>query len=174
MRAIAPSPIVTVVAALASVLAPGVRVRAQSVTAPPPIQVGQHAPGAPVTRLDGSTTDIAHYFGQRPVVIEFWGKWCGNCRALEPAMHSAHATFGDQVRFLTVAVSVDETPADVAGYTRAHDYPPDIVFDPTGGAVDAYGAPGTSFVVIVNRAGAITYTGSGPDQDLVAAIRTAL
>lgn len=162
------------VVALAALLTPGARARAQSVTAPPPVQVGQHAPGAPVTRLDGSATDIARYFGQRPVVIEFWGKWCGNCRALEPAMHAAHTTFGDSVTFLTVAVSVDETPADVASYTRAHDYPPDIVFDPTGHAVDAYGAPGTSFVVIVDRSGAIAYTGSGPDQDLAAAIRKAL
>jgi thiol-disulfide isomerase/thioredoxin len=162
------------VAALVAAWIPRAGARAQSVAAPPPVRVGQRAPAAPVTRLDGSTTNVAHYIGQRPVVIEFWGTWCGNCRALEPAMHAAHAALGDRVTFLTVAVSVDETPADVASYTRAHDYPPDVVFDPTGAAVDAYGAPGTSFVVVVDRSGGIVYTGSGGDQDLAAAIHKAL
>ena len=107
-------------------------------------------------------------------MIEFWAKWCGNCRALEPAVHRAQTTFGDRVTIVTVAVSIDESRPDVAQYARTHHFPPDVVYDPDGTAVDAYGAPGTSFTVVVNRARKVVYTGEGPDQDLAAAIRKAL
>jgi thiol-disulfide isomerase/thioredoxin len=155
-------------------MAPAAAAQTDGVAAPPQISVGQRAPAAPVKQLDGTPTDLDHYLGVKPVVIEFWGKWCGNCRALEPAIHAARVTFGNRITIITLAVAVDETPADVARYVRAHDIPPDVVFDPTGAAVDAYGAPGTSFVVVVNRAGTVVYTGSGADQNLDAAIRRAL
>jgi thiol-disulfide isomerase/thioredoxin len=148
--------------------------RAQRGSGPPPIAVGARAPGAPVQRLDGTALDLAHYFGRTPVVIEFWAKWCGNCRALEPAVRRAQTTFGDRVRIVTVAVSIDEAPPDVAQYARAHRFPPDVVYDPDGSAVDAYGAPGTSFTVVVTPARKVVYTGEGGEQDLVAAIRKAL
>lgn len=138
-----------------------------------PLVTGQHAPGAPVQTLDGRATDLGHYFGAGPVVIEFWGKWCPNCRELEPRLQAARATFGPRVRFVTIAVSVDETPAEVAAYAGAHGLLPDVVYDETGAAVDAYRAPGTSYVVVVDRSGTIVYTGAGPDQDVAAAVRRA-
>ena len=85
-------------------------------------------------------------------------------------MEAARRAFGSRVTFVTIAVSVDETPAEVAEYTTAHGFAPEVVFDETGAAVDAYGAPGTAYVVVVDRAGKIAYTGAGGDQDIMAAI----
>jgi thiol-disulfide isomerase/thioredoxin len=138
-----------------------------------PLGVGHRAPGAPVKTLDGASANLGHYLGSGPVVIEFWGKWCPNCRELEPRMQAARDAFGSRVRFVTIAVSVDETPAEVAAYTTTHGFSPDVVYDETGAAVDAYGAPGTSYVVVVDRSRRIVYTGAGPDQDLVAAVKRA-
>ncbi len=140
----------------------------------PPIRVGQRAPAAAVETLDGKATNLAQYVGRQPVLLEFWATWCRNCRQLEPALAAAQKRFGNRVRFVTVAVSVDQTPADVARYAREHGLTPDIVFDPTGAAVDAYGVPGTSFVVVLNTAGTVVYTGGGGDQDIVTAIWRAL
>jgi Redoxin len=75
---------------------------------------------------------------------------------------------------VTIAASVDETPAEVRAYAKAHGLIPDVLYDETGAAVDAYGAPGTSYVVVIDRKGSIVYTGAGGDQDLIAAIKTAL
>lgn len=136
--------------------------------------IGQRAPGAPVQTLSGGPSDIGRYLGGKPVLIEFWGKWCPNCRQLEPKLRAARATYGSRVTFVTVAVSVDETPAEVAAYVKAHRFSPDVVYDASGAAVDAYGVPGTSYVVVVNRAGRIVYTGAGGDQDIVAAIKQGL
>ena len=40
----------------------------------------------------------------RPVVLNVWGSWCVPCRSEAPLLREAHATFGDDVRFLGVAV----------------------------------------------------------------------
>jgi len=141
---------------------------------PSGIAIGTTAPGATVRTLDGRPADLRAYVGKTPVVIEFWGKWCGNCRALEPAMHAAHERYGGRVRFVTVAVSVDETPSEVADYARAHGLPSPVVYDETGAAVDAYDVPGTSFLVVVDRHGTVVYTGAGGTQDVDAAVRKAL
>lgn len=140
----------------------------------PTIAVGQRGRSAAVQTLDGKPLDLARYVGHGAAVLEFWGKWCGNCRALEPALTAARRRFGDRVTFVTIAVSVDQTPAEVAQYAREHDFPPDVVFDATGAAVDAYGAPGTSFVVILDHSGTVVYVGAGGDQDVAKAIARAL
>jgi thiol-disulfide isomerase/thioredoxin len=145
---------------------------AQSET--PQLAVGAHAPGAAVKTLSGTPVDLSHYIGKTPVVIEFWAKWCPNCRALEPKMTEARNTYGARVSFVTIAASVDETPAQVRAYAKAHGLIPDVLYDETGAAVDAYGAPGTSYVVVIDRKGSIVYTGAGGDQDLIAAIKAAL
>lgn len=140
----------------------------------PQLAVGQHAPGAAVKTLGGAPVNLSRYIGKSPVVIEFWAKWCPNCRALEPKMTAARHAYGSRVTFLTIAASVDETPAQVSAYAKAHGLVPEVLYDDTGAAVDAYGAPGTSYVVIIDRKGSIVYTGEGGDQDLTAAIKTAL
>ena len=45
-----------------------------------------------------------------------------------------------------------------------------FVFDKNGDAVKAFQVPHPSFVVVLDAAGTVVYTGVGPDQDLEAAI----
>jgi thiol-disulfide isomerase/thioredoxin len=147
---------------------------AQDGTLPSGIAVGTHAPGAPVRRLDGTRTDLAQFIGSTPVVIEFWAKWCGNCRELAPALRAAARKYHGRATFVTVAVSVDETPADVARFARRHPFAGPVVYDVTGAAVDAYDVPGTSFVIVLDRHGTVVYTGAGGTQDVDAAVRKGL
>ena len=46
------------------------------------------------------------------------------------------------------------------------------LYDADGDAVRAYAAPTTSYIVIVDRAGTVRYTGTGASQDLAAVLRT--
>ena len=59
-------------------------------------------------------------------------------------------------------------------YTQRHKLPLDVVYDRTGAASEAYDVPATSYVVVVNSAGTVVYTGVGSDQDIDAAVRKAL
>ncbi len=138
------------------------------------IPVGKAAPPAAVATLDGKTANLSQYVGKGPVVLEFWATWCENCRELEPAMKAAHARYGAQVRFVGVAVSASQTPERVKLYVQKHAVPWDQVYDRDGAAVDAYDVPATSYVVVLDRAGKVVYTGVGGTQDIDGAIRKAL
>ncbi|HEU5183589.1 MAG TPA: hypothetical protein VFU01_03405, partial [Gemmatimonadaceae bacterium] len=50
----------------------------------------------------------------------------------------------------------------------------DMFYDYAGDAAEKYDAPATSYVVVIDREGRVTYTGVGGDQDLEAEIRKAL
>ena len=138
------------------------------------IEVGKRAPAAVVRTLDGHPVDLGAYVGKTPIFLEFWAVWCPNCRHLEPALIAAEKKYGSQVKFIGVAVSINQTPARVKAYTVKHGLRHQIVFDTDGNAATAYDAPATSYVVVIDRAGKVVYTGVGGDQNLEAAIKKAL
>jgi len=134
------------------------------------IEVGIRAPAAAVQTLDGKPTNLSAYIGKRPVLMEFWAFWCPNCKQLEPSLLRLQKKYGSRVKFLAVAVSVNQTPARVKAYAAKHRYRHETVFDSDGKATDAYEVPATSYVVIVNAKGDVVYTGLGGKQDLEAAL----
>jgi thiol-disulfide isomerase/thioredoxin len=139
------------------------------------IAVGSKAPGAAVETLDGKPTDLAQYIGRGPVVMQFWATWCSNCKDLEPKVAAARRKYAAQgVRFVGVAVSVNQSAQRVKLYAQRHPLPLEVVYDRTGAASDAYDVPATSYVVVVDRRGTVVYTGVGSDQDIDAAVRKAL
>ena len=138
------------------------------------IAVGTRAPAAKVLTLDGKPTDLAAYIGKTPVLMEFWAFWCPNCKELEPKFMALEKKYGSKVKFIGVAVSVNQTPERVKAYAAKYRYRHETFFDSDGKATEAYDVPATSYVVVVNRKGDVVYTGLGGKQDLEAAIVAAL
>ena len=138
------------------------------------LPLGTKAPAAMVETLDGKAVDLAQYIGKTPVLIEFWATWCPNCKALEPALHAARQKYGRQVKFLAVAVSVNQTPQRAKLYAQKHKLPLEVLFDRKGAATSAYHVFATSTIVVIDGAGRVVYTGQGGDQDIEGAIKKAL
>jgi thiol-disulfide isomerase/thioredoxin len=136
------------------------------------IAVGSRAPAVVIKDLDGKSVDLGQYIGRRPVLLEFWATWCEVCKALLPRVRAAHAEFGDSVEFFGVNVTVNQTPERVRKYLDSEHPPYRTLYDDQGAATRAYEAPATSFIVIIDRAGKVAYTGTGATQDLAAALRT--
>ena len=137
------------------------------------IEIGSTAPAAKVHTLDGKESDLSQYVGKSPVLMEFWATWCENCKELEPKLLAAAKKFGTQVKFVGVAVSVNQSPERVKAFIAKHGIPGDQFFDTRGNATGAYDVPATSYVVVLNKAGKVVYTGLGGKQDLEAAIKKA-
>ncbi len=138
------------------------------------IQVGAAAPEAKVYALDGKEANLSQYIGKTPIVMEFWATWCPNCKELEPTVVQLAKKYATQVKFVGVAVSVNESPERVKLYVEKHALPGDHYFDTKGEATGAYDVPATSYVVVINKAGKVVYTGLGGKQNLEAAIKKAL
>jgi thiol-disulfide isomerase/thioredoxin len=138
------------------------------------VQLGSTAPAARVFTLDGKTADLSQYIGKTPAVIEFWATWCDNCKELEPTLLDVAKQYGKQIKFVGVAVSVNQSPERVKAFVAKHGLPGDQYFDTKGDATGAYDVPATSYVVVINKAGKVVYTGLGGKQDLAAAIKKAL
>ncbi|MCU0616359.1 MAG: TlpA family protein disulfide reductase [Gemmatimonadaceae bacterium] len=138
------------------------------------IKVGAVAPGAPVELLDGKPTDLATMLAGKVTLMEFWATWCPNCKQLEPAIKAVHAKYKDRVQFLAVAVSLNQSVDRVKAYQQRFGLPFTYVYDRRGDASEAYDAPATSYVVIVDATGKVAYTGVGGTQDLDGALSRVL
>ncbi|MEX2151983.1 MAG: TlpA disulfide reductase family protein [Gemmatimonadaceae bacterium] len=138
------------------------------------LELGTVGPGAKVETLDRQPADLAQYVGKQPVLMEFWATWCGNCHELEPTMKAMHKKYGSRVAFLGVAVSVNQSSERVKAYVAKNHLPWIQFFDRKGEATGAYDVPATSYVVVLDKAGKVVYTGVGGKQDLESAIRKAL
>jgi thiol-disulfide isomerase/thioredoxin len=138
------------------------------------IERGSRAPAAMMQTLDGKPADLAQYIGKTPVIMEFWATWCPNCKELEPSLLAAAKKYGAQIKFVGIAVSVNQTPERVKQFVEKHGLPGDQFFDNKGNATGAYDVPATSYVVIINKAGKVVYTGLGGKQDLDAEIKKAI
>ncbi len=138
------------------------------------IAVGSKAPSAKLETLDGQPADIGAFIGKQPVMIEFWATWCENCKDLEPTVLAMQKKYAGKVGFVGVAVSVNQSPELVRRYVAKHGLAGTQLYDRKGASIDAYEVPATSFVVVINKAGKVVYSGLGGKQDLDAAIKKAL
>jgi len=138
------------------------------------IEVGSRAPAVTVHTVDGKPVDLGQYIGKTPMLIEFWATWCPNCRELMPTLLDAEKKYGKRVKFVALAVAINQSPERVRRFLAAHPLPHDTFFDTEGKAASAFDAPATSYVVVLDRTGKVVYTGLGGKQDLDAALKKAL
>lgn len=127
-----------------------------------------------VEDLDGEAVDLGTLIGEGPLLVEFWATWCPLCEALEPRIEAARERFGDRVDFVIMAVGVNQTPRRIRRHLEDHPAPGRVLFDGRGRATRAFAAPTTSYIVVLDAAGRVIYTGVGEDQDIEAAVERAL
>jgi thiol-disulfide isomerase/thioredoxin len=137
------------------------------------IMVGATAPSAAVVMLDGTATELSRFYGDKPVVIEFWATWCPLCKALEPAMQAAREKHAGKVTFVSVGVSSNQSAMRQKEYMEKQHMAGEFVFDQSDAAVKAFMAPHTSYVVVIDKHRKVVYTGVGEKQDIEAAIQKA-
>jgi peroxiredoxin len=128
------------------------------------IGVGSRAPAVTVPDLDGRPVDLGRYLGKKPVFLEFWATWCPICEDLLPRVRAARARYGDRVAFIGVNVAVNQTRDRVRRYLTQHQVPFEVVYDEEGVSTRAFDAPQTSYIVIIDAAGKVAYTGVGTEQ----------
>jgi len=139
------------------------------------LPVGTLAPASAVETLTGEAANLSSVIGGgKPTLIEFWATWCSNCRELEPSLVAAQRRYGDRVRFVGVAVSVNQSSERVRRYVAEHLQGFTHFYDRRGQAVTNFDVPATSYVVILDKDGKVIYGGVGGDQNIDRALAAAL
>ena len=138
------------------------------------LPIGTTPDAVTIEDLDGNDVELSRYIGGKPAVLEFWAQWCENCEALMPELNRAIAAYGDRVTFLGIAVAVNQSKRSIRRHLDNHDIEFPLLWDTRGRATRAYMAPTTSYVAILGADGKVAYTGVGPEQEIVAALREIL
>jgi thiol-disulfide isomerase/thioredoxin len=138
------------------------------------IAIGTKATPVTIADLDGSPVDLGKVIGTKPVLLQFWATWCSLCKALVPRLQAVQDTFGDRIELIGINVTVNDSRERVRRYVAEHKPPFRVLYDDKGVGARAFDVPTTSFIVILNAAGEVAYTGTGGRQDLVGAVRKVL
>ncbi|SUO97600.1 protein disulfide oxidoreductase [Suttonella ornithocola] len=81
-----------------------------------PVQPAE--PQLQLTDYQGQLVDIAALSQDKPVLIYFWGSWCGICRYMSPKIQQLKS---DGYEVVTIAVQSGDNPS-VAKYLQEHHY----------------------------------------------------
>jgi thiol-disulfide isomerase/thioredoxin len=138
------------------------------------LEIGATAPDMQLETLDGKPVNLSAYLGKTAVVMEVWATWCPNCEELAPKILAAQKKYGDQVKFIGIAVSFNQSPERVKRHMERHGFDIETFYDRKGAADVVYGVKATSTIIAINRAGKIVYAGAGGNQDVDALVRKAL
>lgn len=104
------------------------------------------------------TLSVADYAGQ-VVVLNFWGSWCGPCRAEAPALEQAAAALAPAgVRFL--GINVKDTKDNAADFLASKQVGYPSIYDPsmrTLLAIKGYPASGIPSTIVLDRQGRVAH-----------------
>lgn len=97
----------------------------------PPPDERPAAPGTTTAPVLGEQRELSlDDFRGQVVVLNFWGSWCGPCRAEQPDLNQAYeALEGRDVAFL--GVNVDDTVPNATAHEREFAMPYPSLFDPS-------------------------------------------
>lgn len=143
----------------------------------PLVSVGKEAPSLTIAHwLDGKTRTLEDLKGQ-VVVLEFWGLWCGACRASVPELKAVQEHFQNQpVHFISIHTA-DGDPAvldaKIKEFKSSNQWNDISAIDSGTMQEDsvtttAYGIGSFPMTVIIGADGKVAYVSSnpiGPDCD---------
>ena len=115
------------------------------------------APDFRLTALDGGLLGPPDFLGQ-VVLVELWATWCGPCRAQAQILEELYHEFTD-VQFLAVDAGEDENT--VRRFVESTPFPYPVLLDPTDSVSLRYRVTGLPTILIINRAGQVTYFETG-------------
>lgn len=101
-----------------------------------------------------------------PVLVNFWGSWCGPCHVEMPRLVEAHRDFGDRVQFL--GVDVLDARADARAFVSQYNMAFPSVFDPPDAIKVSLGRVGQPLTLFYRANGEFFASYAGPiPEDLL-------
>jgi peroxiredoxin len=122
--------------------------------------IGSEAPNFSTVSPDGTTITLAELSG-KPIALNFWATWCAPCRAEIPELESAYQRYNND-ELTIIGVNAGESANVVAAYVLDIGITFDVVLDPSGEVVEAYGVIAFPTTIWIDRTGIIRAKHIGP------------
>jgi cytochrome c biogenesis protein CcmG/thiol:disulfide interchange protein DsbE len=116
------------------------------------------APAFSLQSLDGRTVSLADYRG-RPLVVNFWGAWCEQCKLELPLLAEMHRRF-PAVPIIGILYREDPEVGRAAAKHGDATWP--TLVDPGGKVAEAYGVAGAPATFFIRPDGTIVGDLLGP------------
>jgi len=99
-----------------------------------------------VKDLDGNLHSSDEWIGKQPVVINFWGSWCGYCRKETPDLVKLYNEYQDK-GVVILGLAINDTPAKAQAFAEQYhmDWPILMADNSVAAAFQIRGAPTTFF-----------------------------
>jgi thiol-disulfide isomerase/thioredoxin len=101
--------------------------------------------------VEGNLRNSSEWIGKQPVIINFWGTWCGPCRREIPELVKLYAEYKDK-GIEIVSLAVRDTPEKVIKFTAQNDMNW-VMLMATQEVSRKYGVTGVPTTVFFNRKG---------------------
>jgi len=126
-----------------------------------PLRRGDQAPAFELPQLGGGVPLGPLALRGRVVLVNFWASWCSPCRSEMPALDRLYRQLQPE-GFALLAVSVDESRADVEVYREQLDLAFPILLDPQDRVSADYQTVGIPESFLLDREGHIVERYTGP------------
>ena len=113
--------------------------------------------------LDHSLVSLTDPGSSAFTLVNFWGSWCGPCRAEEPALSRLSRTYAGRIRFVGVDIRDDRARADA--FRRAYKIPYPSLFDPANRvslSLGSYQPATTPATLLIDASGHLAARITGP------------
>lgn len=131
------------------------------------LTVADESPTAPLfaatlNDLDDKPVALERYRG-KPLVVNFWARWCAPCRAEIPELIKFRATNKGKVEVLGIGIEDQAEPAKEFAKTYKMDYPVFVAKEKGFPLMQALGntKAGLPFTVFIDRNGKVIQTQMG-------------
>lgn len=123
------------------------------------ISVGQIAPDFQLNTIEGETTHLSDYRGQR-VILNFWATWCPPCRAEIPDFQKLYDS--EDVEILAVDLTeTEESIEDVRSFVEEFEMTFPVLMDESSDVADMYQVMAYPTSYMIDSSGHIQYVALG-------------
>jgi peroxiredoxin len=131
--------------------------------------LGQPAPLATMTTIDGETIDLGKTYGHKPVYIKFWATWCVPCRQQMPGFEHLFETVGDKIQVIALNIGLSDDHASVRAFREKYGLKMPIVMD-DGHFASLFHLSVTPQHVIIGKDIRFAFVGHAENQGLANAV----
>lgn len=112
------------------------------------------APNFELKGMNGKPYSITQLNG-KPVLINFWASWCGPCRKEAPDLVRLYEKYKDQIEFLAVNATSDDSLKDAESFVKEFKLPFPVLLDEQGIVSALYKVQSYPITYFVDKNGTI-------------------